>query len=75
MFYGLQAAKCITHNQGRLSVMWVDTKGAYYLWNVGKLLPDYTVQHLRRQPPWVHEIPHEEIFQCDNIPSSKHGCS
>jgi hypothetical protein len=31
------------------------------LWNVGKLLPDYTAQHPRRQPssyssPWGHEI-------------------
>jgi hypothetical protein len=36
-------------------------EGSKYLWNVGKLLPDYTAQQPRRQtssysPPWEPEI-------------------
>jgi hypothetical protein len=44
----------ITHHQP-------DDEGSKNLWNVGKLLPDYTMQHPRRQstsqsPPWEPEI-------------------
>jgi hypothetical protein len=49
-----RAAYCLT--MGR-----PDDGGSKYLWNVGKLLPDYTTQHPRRQPsasspPWETEI-------------------
>jgi hypothetical protein len=32
----------------------LDNGGSKYLWNVGKLLPDYTVLQLRRQPSSLH---------------------
>jgi hypothetical protein len=35
-------AVCCLHHQG------LDDGGSMYLWNVGKLLPDYTAQHTRR---------------------------
>jgi hypothetical protein len=49
-------AYCL-HHQGEGS----DNGGGKYLWNVGKLLPDYPTQHPRRQsssysPLWEPEI-------------------
>jgi hypothetical protein len=48
---------CCLHHQGKQP----DDGGSKYLWNVGKLLPDYTAQEPRTQPssyspPWEHEI-------------------
>jgi hypothetical protein len=34
-------------------------RGSKHLWNIGQFLPDYTVQHPRRQSSWkwsVHEV-------------------
>jgi hypothetical protein len=44
--------------------------GSKHIWNVGKLLPDYTEQQPRRQPssyspPWEPEISHINIFPYD----------
>jgi hypothetical protein len=43
-----------------------DDGGSKNLWNVGKLLPDYTVQQPRRRsssysPPWEPEILLEDV--------------
>jgi hypothetical protein len=48
-----------------------------HLWNVGKLLPDYTAQHPRRQPssyspPWKPQISHfSDAFSIWNGPNSR----
>jgi hypothetical protein len=49
-----------------------DDGGSKHLWNVGKLLPDYTAQHPRRHsfsylPPWEPEILPNVIFFIVNI--------
>jgi hypothetical protein len=41
----------------KMAVFWVvgdrpDDGGSKDLWNVDKLLPDYTALQPRRQPPW-----------------------
>jgi hypothetical protein len=53
-----------------------DDGGSKYLWNVGKLLPDYTPLQPRRQPssyspPWESEILLTLLFICDYM--SAHG--
>jgi hypothetical protein len=51
----------------------LDNRGSKHLWNVSKLLPDYTAQHPRRQsssysPLWEPEISQkEDYFGRDNF--------
>jgi hypothetical protein len=56
---------CVCVNQYNLR-RWPDDGGIKYPWNVGKLLPDYTAQQLRKQttsysPPWEPQIPLNNI--------------
>jgi hypothetical protein len=44
----------------KMAVFWV-VAPSKHLWNVGKLLPDYTAQQPRKKPssnkpPWEHKI-------------------
>jgi hypothetical protein len=51
----------VKFGMGGYTIPGPDGGDSEHLWNVGKLLPDYTSQHLRRQPssysrPWEPEI-------------------
>jgi hypothetical protein len=70
-----RGACCLHHKSDELWVMTCrpDDEGSKHLWNVGKLLPDYTAQHPRRQPS-SYSLPWEPQILLSHLHTSRREC-